>query len=114
LLLADGEIWIKHLAGDWLPPARYQCDHWHLAARIREFCNREEHRFRRMLDRAFSAPDHLAAQLLAGRWKGDPDKARELAVYLTNNGDHRHTTGRWVPDGGCTAPLRPRSTSSSP
>lgn len=101
LLLADGEIWIKNLAGDWLPTARYQCDHWHLATKIREFCSREEGRFRRMLDRAFSAPHHLAAQLLAGRWKGDPDKARELSVYLTNNGDHLHTyramgAGRWM------------------
>ena len=91
MLLADGEAWIKNLAGDWLPTARYQCDHWHLATKIREFCSREEPRFRRMLHRAFSAPHHLAAQLLAGRWKGDPDKARELSVYLANNGDHLHT-----------------------
>jgi len=81
MLLADGETWIKHLAGDWLPTARYQCDHWHLATRIREFCEREETRFRRMLDRAFSAPHRLATQLLAGRWKGDPAKARELSIY---------------------------------
>jgi hypothetical protein len=91
LLLADGEAWIKQLAGDWLPTARYQCDHWHLAVKVREFCGREEHRFRRMLDRAFAAPHRLAAQLLAGRWKGDPERARELATYLTNNGDHLHT-----------------------
>ncbi len=30
MLLADGETWIKNLAGDWLPSARYQCDHFHL------------------------------------------------------------------------------------
>lgn len=101
MLLSDGETWIKHLAGDWLPTARYQCDHWHLAAKIREFCEREQTRFRRMLDRAFSAPHRLAAQLMAGRWKGDPDKARELSIYLTNNGDHLHTfrhmgPGEWM------------------
>lgn len=101
MLLADGELWIKQLAGDWLPTARYQCDHWHLAARIREFCNREERRFRLMLDRAFDTPHRLAAQLVAGRWKGDPERARELATYLTNNGDHLHTylhmgPGRWM------------------
>jgi hypothetical protein len=101
MLLADGETWIKHLADDWLPTARYQCDHWHLAARVREFCEREEHRFRRMLDRAFSDPHRLAAQLLAGRWRGHPEKARELAVYLANNGDYLHTfrhmgPGRWM------------------
>lgn len=101
MLLSDGETWIKHLARDWLPTARYQCDHWHLAARIREFCEREQTRFRRMLDRAFSAPHRLAAQLMAGRWKGDPDKARELSIYLTNNGDHLHTfrhmgPGEWM------------------
>ncbi|HZP89638.1 MAG TPA: UPF0236 family protein [Actinomycetota bacterium] len=101
LLLADGETWIKHLAGDWPPSARYQCDHWHLAVKIREFCCREEVRFRRLLERAFASPHHLAAQLASGRWKGDPDKARELAIYLTNNGDHLHTyramgPGEWM------------------
>ncbi|HXF73734.1 MAG TPA: UPF0236 family protein [Actinomycetota bacterium] len=101
LLLADGEAWIKNLAGDWLPTARYQCDHWHLAVRIREFCSREERRFRRMLERAFASPHRLAAQLAAGRWKGDPERARELATYLTNNGDHLHTyramgPGSWM------------------
>jgi hypothetical protein len=101
MLLADGELWIKHLADDWLPTARYQCDHWHLAVKIREFCEREEARFRRMLHRALTAPHSLAAQLRSGRWRGDPDKARELAIYLTNNGDHLHTyrrmgPGRWL------------------
>ena len=97
MLLADGETWIKHLADDWLPTARYQCDHWHLAAKIREFCDREEHRFRRMLNRAFALPHKLAAQLVAGRWRGDPEKARELAIYLTNNGDHLQTFGHMGP-----------------
>jgi hypothetical protein len=101
MLLSDGEPWIRHLADDWLPGARYQLDHWHLAARIREFCEREEPRFRRMLHRAFARPHHLAAQLRAGRWRGDPEKARELAIYLTNNGDHLHTyramgPGQWM------------------
>lgn len=101
LLLADGETGIKNLAGDWLPTARYRCDHWHLAAKSREFCSRQEPRFRRMLHRALSAPHHLAAQLPSGRWKGDPERAGELAVYLTNNGDHLHTyramgPGSWM------------------
>ena len=101
MLLADGESWIKHLADDWLPTARYQCDHWHLAVRIREFCDRDDARYRRMLDRAFSDPHSLARQLFAGRWRGDPEKARELSTYLTNNGDHLHTfrhmgPGRWL------------------
>jgi len=105
MLLADGETWIKHLADDWLPTARYQCDHWHLAVKVREFCEREEARFRRMLDKAFSDPHHLAAQLLQGRWRGDADKARELGVYLHNNGDHLHTyrgmgPGQWMHGSG--------------
>lgn len=101
MLLADGETWIKHLADDWLPGARYQCDHWHLATKVREFCEREEHRFRRMLDRAFADPHRLAAQLRTGRWKGDPERARELSIYLTNNGEYLHTfrhmgPGHWM------------------
>lgn len=101
MLLADGEIWIKHLAGDWLPTARYQCDHWHLAVHIREFCGRDERRFRRMLGRALGAPHALASDLRRGRYNGDPERARELATYLTNNGDHLHTyrrmgPGRWM------------------
>lgn len=105
MLLADGETWIKHLADDWLPGARYQCDHWHLAAKVREFCRGDDRRYRRMLDRAFSSPHRLGRDLLAGRWSGDPDKARELAVYLTNNGDHLDTfrrmgPGRWMHGSG--------------
>lgn len=97
MLLADGEPWIKHLALDWLPGARYQCDHWHLAAKVREFCERDEARFRRMLHRAFSDPSRLAAQLLARRWRGQAQKAIELATYLINNGDHLHTYRRMGP-----------------
>jgi hypothetical protein len=105
MLLADGETWIKHLADDWLPGARYQCDHWHLAVKVREFCLREEARFRTMLRRAFEHPHRLAKDLLAGRYRGDPDKARELAVYLANNGDHLHThrtmgPGHWMHGSG--------------
>ena len=101
MLLADGETWIKHLALDWLPTARYQCDHWHLAVKIREFCLREDRRFRAMLDRAFSRPHRLAADLRSGRYRGDPDKALELATYLSNNGDYLHTfahmgPGHWM------------------
>jgi hypothetical protein len=105
MLLADGEPWIRHLGDDWLPTARYQCDHWHLAVKIREFCDREETRFRRMLHRAFAHPRRLAADLLSGRYRADPDRARELAVYLTNNGEHLHThrrmgPGRWMHGSG--------------
>ena len=101
MLLADGELWIKHLADDWLPTARYQCDHWHLGAKIREACGRDDHRYRRMLAKAFGAPHHLAKDLLAGRWRVDVDKARELSSYLTHNGDHLHTyrgmgPGEWM------------------
>ncbi len=99
MLLADGETWIKHLADDWLPGARYQCDHWHLAVKVREFCEREEPRFRRMLDKAFGDPHGLAAQLLQRRWRGDPVRARELAIYLSNNGDYLHTYRRMGPGG---------------
>lgn len=101
MLLGDGEPWIRHLGDDWLPTARYQCDHWHLAVHVREFCQRDERRYRRMLDRAFSDPARLAAQLRAGRWRGDPERARELATYLLNNGPHLDThrrmgPGRWL------------------
>lgn len=99
MLLADGETWIKHLADDWLPGARYQCDHWHLAVKVREFCEREEPRFRRMLHTAFSDPHHLAAQLLQGRWRGNPQKAYELAIYLQNNGEYLHTFRHMGPGG---------------
>src|SRR5439155_1358654 len=87
-MFSGGETWIKHLALDWLPGARYQCHHWHLATKVREFCERQEPRFRRMLDRAFSDPHRLAVQLLQGRWRGNPERAYELAIYLQNNGDH--------------------------
>ncbi len=101
MLLADGELWIKHLCDDWLPTARYQCDHWHLAAKIREACGADDRRYRRMVAKAFEAPHTLARDLLAGRWRVDPEKARELSLYLTHNGDHLHTyrsmgPGEWM------------------
>lgn len=101
MLLGDGEPWIRHLGDDWLPTACYQCDHWHLAVHVREFCLREERRCRKMLDRAFSDPARLAAQLRAGRWRGDSERARELATYLENNGPFLDThrkmgPGRWM------------------
>lgn len=100
MLLADGEPWIKGLAEDWLPTARYQCDHWHLAAKVRAFCGGNERRFRRMLDRAFATPDQLARDLARGRYRGDPEEARQLATYLTTNGGSLDTyrrmgPGRW-------------------
>jgi hypothetical protein len=96
-LLADGETWIKNLCSSWLPTARYQCDHWHLAVKVREFCERDERRFRSMLHRAFTEPHRLARDLQSGRFKGDPEKARELGIYLTNNGEYLHTHRRMGP-----------------
>ncbi len=101
MLLADGEPWIKHLADDWLPTARYQCDHWHLAQKIREASGADDHRYRRMLHKAFGRPHALGKDLLAGRWRVEPDKAEELATYLRHNGDHLHTyrsmgSGEWM------------------
>jgi hypothetical protein len=100
MLLADGEPWIKGLATDWLPTARYQCDHWHLAAKVRAFCGVDERRFRRMLDRAFATPDQLARDLVRGRYRGDPEQALKLATYLSTNGASLDTyrrmgPGRW-------------------
>src|SRR6266498_1864077 len=51
--------------------------------------------------KAFSSPHRLARELAAGRWRVDPDKARELSIYLANNGDHLYTyrlmgPGRWM------------------
>jgi hypothetical protein len=101
MLLGDGEPWIRHLGDDWLPTARYQCDHWHLAVHVREFCERDERRYRRMLDRAFSDPANVARQLRTGRWRGDLERAGELATYLENNGPflgtyRRMGPGRWL------------------
>jgi hypothetical protein len=61
MLLAEGEPWIKGLTSDWLPTARYQCDHWHLATKVRQLCGPDERRYRRMLDRAFGSPLKLAS-----------------------------------------------------
>jgi hypothetical protein len=104
-LLADGETWIKNLCSGWLPTARYQCDHWHLAVKVREFCDRDERRFRSMLHRAFTEPHRLVRDLHAGRFKGDQEEARELAIYLTNNGEYLHThrtmgLGAWMHGSG--------------
>jgi len=100
MLLADGEPWIKGLADDWLPTARYQCDHWHLAAKVRAFCGTDERRFRRMLDRAFASPDALARDLARGRYRGETEESLKLASYLDTNGasldTYRHMgPGRW-------------------
>ncbi len=69
--------------------------------KVREFCERDEPRYRRMLHRAFSDPHALARDLLRARFRGDPDKAGDLATYLRNNGDYLHThrrmgPGRWM------------------
>ena len=100
MLLADGEPWIKGLADDWLPTARYQCDHWHLAAKVRAYCGGDERRFRRMLDRVFANPEALARDLIRGRYRGDREEARQLAGYLATNGGSLETyrrmgPGRW-------------------
>ncbi len=114
MLLADGETWIENLAGDWLPSARYRCDHFHPAVKIRGFCDREEQRFRRMLRRAFASPHRLAAELLralAGGSGQGPGSSRSTSGTTAATCT---PAARWAPGSGCTARPRPRSTSSSP
>lgn len=105
MLLGDGEPWIAGLGQDWLPTARYQCDWWHLASKVREFCRAELHRYPRMLERAFARPGGLARDLRAGRHKGDPEEARLLAGYLDHNASSLYTftsmgPGRWLHGSG--------------
>lgn len=105
MLVGDGEPWIAALGRDWLPTARYQLDWWHLGAKVREFCRHELHRYPRMVDRAFARPRRLAADLRAGRHRGDPDEARLLADYLDANASSLYThremgPGYWLHGSG--------------
>lgn len=105
MVLADGEPWIEGLTRSWLPTARYQCDWWHVGAKVREFCRAELHRFPRLRRRAFRGTTRLASDLLAGRAGGDPEEARVLGAYLARNGPHLHTftamgPGHWLHGSG--------------
>lgn len=105
MLLGDGEAWIAALGRDWLPTARYQLDWWHLGAKVRELCRTELHLYPRMVDRAFAHPRRLAADLRAGRHRGDPQEARNLADYLDRNADALYThremgPGHWLHGSG--------------
>lgn len=105
MVLGDGEPWIEGLTRSWLPTARYQCDWWHVGAKVREFCRAELHRFPRLRRRAFRGPTRLASDLVAGRAGGDPEEARLLGAYLARNGPHLHTftamgPGHWLHGSG--------------
>lgn len=105
MLLGDGEPWIAGLGDDWLPGARYQCDHWHVSSKIRDFCRPDLPRYPRILARAFRSPARLAKDLRSGRLGGDPEQARLLAGYLEGNAPHLHTyrnmgPGHWLHGSG--------------
>jgi hypothetical protein len=105
MLLGDGEPWIAGLGTDWLPGARYQCDWWHVGAKIKEFCRTDRARHSRWRRRAFRAPLRLAKDLRAGRHHGDPEDARLLAAYLEANAAHLYTfrsmgPGHWLHGSG--------------
>jgi hypothetical protein len=97
MLLGDGEPWIAGLGEDWLPGARYQCDWWHVGAKVREFLRKDLPRFPRWRSRAFRRPAGLVRDLRAGRHGGDPEEARLLAAYLENNAPHLYTFTRMGP-----------------
>jgi Uncharacterised protein family (UPF0236) len=105
MVLADGEPWIEGLTRSWLPTARYQCDWWHVGAKVREFCRAELHRFPRLRRRAFRTTHRLAADLIGGKLGGDPEEARLLGGYLARNGPYLHTfttmgPGHWLHGSG--------------
>jgi hypothetical protein len=105
MVLGDGEPWIEGLTRSWLPTATYQCDWWHLGAKVRELCRDDLKRWPRLRRRAFRRPDRLARDLLAGRGIGDPKEARLLGQYLARNGSHLYTfarmgPGRWLKGSG--------------
>ena len=105
MVLGDGEPWIEGLTRSWLPTARYQCDWWHVGAKVREFCRAELRRYPRLRRRAFRGTQRLAHDLLAGRAGGDPEEARLLGGYLARNGPHLHTftamgPGHWLHGSG--------------
>ncbi len=105
MLLGDGEPWIAGLGQDWLPSARYQCDWWHVGAKLRQFCRFDLSRYSRWRTRAFRSPLRLAKDLRAGRHRGDPEEARLLADYLEHNAPHLYTframgQGHWLHGSG--------------
>jgi hypothetical protein len=105
MVLGDGEPWIEGLTRSWLPTARYQCDWWHVGAKVRQLCRDELYRFPRLRRRAFRATARLASDLVAGRVGGDPEEARLLGGYLARNGPHLHTfqamgPGHWLHGSG--------------
>lgn len=105
MVLGDGEPWIEGLTRSWLPTARYQCDWWHVGAKVREFCRAELHHFPRLRRRAFRGTSRLASDLLAGRCGGEPEEARLLGGYLARNGPYLHTftkmgPGHWLRGSG--------------
>ena len=105
MLLGDGEPWIAGLGTDWLPGARYQCDWWHVGAKVKEFCRTDLARHSRWRRRAFRSPLRLAKDLRAGRHHGDPEHARLLAAYLEANAAHLYTfrsmgPGHWLRGSG--------------
>lgn len=97
MVLGDGEPWIEGLTRSWLPTAHYQCDWWHVGAKVREFCRAELARYPRLRARAFRRTERLAADLVAGRVRGDPEEARLLGGYLARNASHLHTFRRMGP-----------------
>jgi hypothetical protein len=105
MVLGDGEPWIEGLTRSWLPTARYQCDWWHVGAKVREFCRAEPRRFPRLRRRAFRATAHLASDLVAGKLGGDREEARLLGGYLGRNAPHLETfkkmgPGHWLHGSG--------------
>ena len=105
MLLGDGEPWIAGLGTDWLPGSRYQCDWWHVGAKVKEFCRADLPRYRRWRRRAFRFPLRLAKDLRAGRHRGDAEEARLLAGYLEANASHLYTfrsmgPGHWLHGSG--------------
>jgi len=97
MLLGDGEPWIAGLGSDWLPMATYQCDWWHVGAKVREFLRSDLPRYPRWRARAFRGPLRLARDLKAGRHRGDPEEARLLAAYLEHNAGALYTFRRMGP-----------------
>jgi hypothetical protein len=113
MVLDDGEPWIEGLTRSWLPTARYQCDWWHVGAKVREFCRAELHRFPHLRARAFGRTHRLAQDLLAGRQVASPTRPGCSERIWLGTGRIYTRSESWVRAAGCTAPDPPKSTSSS-
>lgn len=105
MVLGDGEPWIERLTRSWLPTAHYQCDWWHVGAKVREFCRADLTKWPRMRRRAFRGTKRLAADLVAGRMRGDVEEGRLLGAYLATNATHLYTfmrmgEGHWLHGSG--------------